>query len=374
MTKKILLIGGGKIGEAIAALLSDTPDFALMVADHSEDALARLKKIHDGVEPRHLDASDYDSIVEAATGKFAILNAGPYFLAPLVAKAASEVESHYLDLTEDVVNTRKVSKLAVGAATAFIPQCGLAPGFISIAANDLASKFDDLDSVQMRVGALPRFPTNAMKYNLTWSTEGVINEYCQPCDAIIDGQLVQTLPMEGLEEFSLDGIRYEAFNTSGGLGSMCKTFESKVNTMNYRSVRYPGHNAIMKVLLEDLNLGKRRDLLKEILESAVPATMQDVVLIFVTVSGHIQGRYLQESYASKIYDSEINGLHLSAIQITTASGILAVLDLLAAGSLPEKGLVRQEDVNLSDFLSNRFGQYFRSENIRSDSHLIDSVQ
>ncbi len=373
MTREILLIGGGKIGEAIAVLLSDVSDFKLAVADHSEVALSRFEE-HHGVSTHLLDASDSGSICRAAAGKYAILNAGPYFLAPLVAKAALEVGGHYLDLTEDVVSTRKVSKLASDAATAIIPQCGLAPGFISIVANDLAAKFDELDSVQMRVGALPRFPTNAMKYNLTWSTEGVINEYCQPCDAIIDGRLVQTLPMEGLEEFSLDGIRYEAFNTSGGLGSMCETYEGRVNTMNYRSVRYPGHNAIMKVLLEDLNLGKRKDLLKEILESAVPATMQDVVLIFVTVSGYIKGRYLQESYASKIYDRNIKGHHMSAIQVTTASGILTVLDLLAGGALPQKGLVHQEDVDLSEFLSNRFGRNFVSDKVRSDSPLIGAAE
>lgn len=155
---------------------------------------------------------------------------------------------------------------------------------------------------------------------------------------------------------------------------MCETYQGRVNTMNYRSVRYPGHNAIMKVLLEDLNLAKRRDLLKEILESAVPATMQDVVLIFVTVSGHIKGRYLQESYASKIYDRSIKGHHMSAIQITTASGILAVLDLLAQGALPQRGLVRQENVDLSEFLSNRFGQNFGSDKVTSNSLLMNAAE
>ena len=91
------------------------------------------------------------------------------------------------------------------------------PGFISIAANDLAGWFDEPHSIQMRVGALPEFPTHALKYDLTWSTDGLINEYCNPCEAIHAGRKIDVLPLEGLENFSLDGVRYEAFNTSGGL-------------------------------------------------------------------------------------------------------------------------------------------------------------
>jgi saccharopine dehydrogenase-like NADP-dependent oxidoreductase len=77
--------------------------------------------------------------------------------------------------------------------------------------------FDELDSVSMRVGALPQFPTGQLKYNLTWSTDGLINEYCNPCDTIHNGRRIEAQPLEGLEEFSLDGVRYEAFNTSGGI-------------------------------------------------------------------------------------------------------------------------------------------------------------
>ncbi len=93
-----------------------------------------------------------------------------------------------------------------------MPQCGLAPGFISIVASHLLKWFEKLDTVRMRVGALPQFPTNALTYNLTWSTDGLINEYCNPCEAIYDGRRIEVLPLEGLEQFSLDGVPYEAFN------------------------------------------------------------------------------------------------------------------------------------------------------------------
>jgi saccharopine dehydrogenase-like NADP-dependent oxidoreductase len=251
-----------------------------------------------------------------------------------------------------------VRKVAERAKVAFAPQCGLAPGFISIAANHLAKKFDSVRSLHMRVGALPQFPANALKYNLTWSTDGLINEYCNPCEAIHDGRAVEMMPLEGLEHFSLDGIDYECFNTSGGLGTLVETLDGKVESLNYKTVRYPGHCAVMKMLLEDLRLRNRRELLKEIMEQSLPITHQDVVLIFVTASGMREGRLTQESYAKKVYAKEIRGELMSAIQITTAAGICAMVDLMFDGQLPQSGFVRQEMCDLEPFLANRFGRHY----------------
>ena len=159
--------------------------------------------------------------------------------------------------------------------------------------------------------------------------------------------------------FSLDGIAYEAFNTSGGLGTLCDSLKGRVENLNYKTVRYPGHRDIVKTLIRDLRLGQRRDILKDVLETAIPMTLQDVVLIFVTVSGMKGGRLTQQTYAKKIYSQVVNGQHLSAIQVTTAAGICAMVDLLVGGKLPQRGFVRQEDASLADFLANRFGRYYQ---------------
>jgi saccharopine dehydrogenase-like NADP-dependent oxidoreductase len=202
------------------------------------------------------------------------------------------------------------------------------------------------------------FPTNALKYNLTWSTDGLINEYCNPCESIRDGRRGEVPALEEVEAFSLDGTEYEAFNTSGGLGTLCDTLEGKVENLNYKTVRYPGHRDIVKMLVRDLRLGMRREIMKDVLETAIPITYQDVVLIFVTVSGWMEGRLTQESYAKKIYSQTVGDRLMSAIQVTTATGICAMCDLLVQGKLPQKGFVRQEEAKLSDFLSNRFGRYY----------------
>ena len=239
-----------------------------------------------------------------------------------------------------------------------MPQCGLAPGFIAIAAHDLYQRFDKVKDVMCRVGALPIYPTNALKYNLTWSTDGLINEYCMPCEAIHDGQLREVLPLEGLENFSLDGVEYECFNTSGGIGTLCDTLQGKVENLNYKTIRYPGHCAIARLLINELGLGTKRAILKEVLETSIPITMQDEVLVFVSVRGW-KGKYLvQENFLRKIYGREVNGELRSAIQITTAAGICGVVDMFAHGKLPKSGLIRQEQVSLSDFMATPFGQYY----------------
>lgn len=355
--KQIVVVGAGKIGSTIADMLAETGDYKVTVVDRSQAALDSLET-GNAVETLKVEISKAGALDAVLAGKFAVLSAAPFHLTTRIAEAAAKAGVHYLDLTEDVASTRIVKELATTAKSAFIPQCGLAPGFISIVANDLAKRFDSLESVRMRVGALPQYPSNALNYNLTWSTDGVINEYCEPCEAIVEGSLVEVPPLEEREEFSLDGITYEAFNTSGGLGTLCETYKGKVRTLNYRTIRYPGHAAIMKALLNDLGLRHRREVLKDILENSLPATMQDVVVIFVTVSGRKGGRLLQESYANKIYSRQMGKMVRSAIQITTASGICAVLDMLANGALPQQGFIRQEDIALDAFLANRFGHNY----------------
>ncbi len=355
--KNIVVIGAGKIGSTIARLLAHSGDYHVTLADRSAEQLAMIEK-HDAISVAQIDISDSAAMVALLTGKFAVLSAAPFHLTIAIAEAASKAGVHYLDLTEDVESTRLVKEIAETANTAFIPQCGLAPGFISIVANDLASRFDTLDSVRMRVGALPQYPSNALNYNLTWSTDGVINEYIEPCEAIVEGQLIKVPALEEREEFSLDGVTYEAFNTSGGLGTLCETLKGKVRTLNYRTIRYPGHAAIMKALLNDLGLRHRREVLKDIFENSLPSTMQDVVIIFVTVSGRKEGRLVQETYANKVYSAVVAGRMMSAIQITTATSICAVLDMLAKGELPAKGFIRQEEIALDAFLKSRFGHHY----------------
>lgn len=351
---RVLVAGAGNIGRAIAWLLGTSPDFTVTVADRDERHLVRV---------RHAATTTVDMADDAALARLAaehdiVVNAAPFHLTERIAIAAVTAGAHYFDLTEDTASSRLVCELGETAAAVVMPQCGLAPGFVSVVAASLAAKFDELRSVSMRVGALPQFPTNALKYNLTWSTDGLVNEYCNPCQAIVDGELLQVAALGDLETFSLDGVTYEAFNTSGGLGTLCDTLLGRVETLNYKTVRYPGHRDVMKLLIGDLRLSRRRDLLKDVLETAIPITYQDVVLVFVTASGRRDGVLTQESYARKIYAGDVAGMAMSAIQLTTAAAACAMVDLVRDGTLPGRGLIRQEDCPLETMLANRYGALY----------------
>jgi len=361
---KVALLGAGHIGQTIARLLHATGDYQVTVIDKSAAALAKLAA--EGIQGSLVDTEDTVALAAALRGQTTVVNALPYHLAITAARLALEAGCHYFDLTEDVAATKEIKRLAEGAKTAFMPQCGLAPGFIGIVAHHLSKGFDSLADVKMRVGALPAFPTNALKYNLTWSVDGLINEYCHPCEAIHDGRAIEALPLEGLEHFSLDGTEYEAFNTSGGLGTLCETLEGRVRNLDYKTVRYPGHRDLMMMLLEDLQLKNDQETLKAIMRKSMPATMQDVVLVFVTVSGMKNGALLQEVFARKIFAQRDGAQPLSAIQITTAAGICAAVDLFREGALPQSGFIRQEQVELPAFLANRFGKaYQQSRQVES---------
>ena len=234
-TKPVLLLGAGKIGFAIALMLERSGDYSVLVADQDPARLAAVAEL--GCETRLIP--DDDALARAIEGRHAVLNALPFHRAIAVAGLCAKAGVHYFDLTEDVASTHAIQALAADARSVLMPQCGLAPGFIGIVGNALARRFDTLLDLRMRVGALPRYPSNSLRYNLTWSTEGLINEYCNPCEAIVDGQLSSVPALEGYETFALDGVEYEAFNTSGGLGTLPATLLGRARNVDYKSVRYP---------------------------------------------------------------------------------------------------------------------------------------
>ena len=359
---RVLLLGAGKIGRMIAHQLCGTGEYELLVADANQEVVERLgKQLDIGVQT--IDATNAGELAQAMEHRDTVISALSYRHNPLIAETALTAGLSYFDLTEDVTTTRRVRAFAEKAKPGqiFMPQCGLAPGFISIVANHLTKKFERLDSVRMRVGALPQFPTGALKYNLTWSTDGLINEYCNPCEAIHDGQRIDVLALEGLEHFSLDGVRYEAFNTSGGLGTLCESLDNEVRELNYKTVRYVGHRDLALMLVRELRLGERREVMKDILEKSLPITFQDVVITFCTVTGWREDQFVQISDARKIYHQEIDGDRWSAIQLTTAAGLSTVVDLHVAGKLPPQGFVAQEQVDFDSFLANRFGRIYDSQ-------------
>ncbi len=360
---RVLVLGAGKIGSLIACLFAEHGSYEVHLGDLT---LERPKHLVEDlglsrVTPCFLDVRHPDAVGSYLTAHpvDAIVSSLPYFCNPTVAGLALGHRIHYFDLTEDVEVTSQIRVLSSGAVQAFMPQSGLAPGFISIVAHDLMSGFETIDTVKMRVGALPVHPSNALKYSLTWSTDGLINEYGNVCYGIEQGEKVPLQALEGHETIELDGLLYEAFNTSGGLGTLADSSVGLVRTMNYKTLRYPGHCEKIHLLMKDLKLNEDRETLKRILERAIPQTLQDVVLTYASVTGTKDGGFFEENYVKKIYPQCIKGRLWSAIQVTTASSLCCVVDVVLNQPDRYHGFVTQESIPLKDFLDNRFGACFR---------------
>ncbi len=367
---KVVILGMGRIGASIARLLHDSGDYQLCLVDKFQSSIDFLD---DDLKKLSItfDVSDKKKLFPLLKKHELVLSACSFNENPQIATTALEAGCSYFDLTEDIQCTKMIIELADRASPGqvFMPQCGLAPGFIGILGYDLSKQFDTLFTLKMRVGALPKFPTNQMLYNLTWSTDGLINEYCNPCEAIKNSQYTQLTPLEGLELFSLDGIEYEAFNTSGGLGTLCNTLVNQVHDLSYKTIRYPGHRLLMTFLFNELRLGeegKRRETLKQIFESSIAVTKQDLVIIMASATGMIDNRLTEMTSVYKMYYQQLHGKTWSAIQLSTASSACVVIDLFFNKKIPQQGFVKQEIVKLSTFLNSPFARFYREAKIKGE--------
>ncbi|OGT31086.1 MAG: saccharopine dehydrogenase [Gammaproteobacteria bacterium RIFCSPHIGHO2_12_FULL_35_23] len=359
---KILVAGAGRIGSLITTLLSQSGDYYIYLIDvNTENSI--INKIQDSLQNVslvQLDVTNQAKLLNFAKEKQvkAVISCLPYYCNVSLAELARSLNINYFDPTEDMQVTEAVKHIAESAHSAFVPQCGLAPGVVGIIADDLMQQFDEIDNIKMRVGALPEHASNTLKYALTWSTDGLINEYGNPCQAVVDGQAMLVKPLGDLETIELDGNTYEAFNTSGGLGSLVELYEGKVRNMNYKTIRYPGHCEKMRFLMRDLKLNNHRDILKKILENSIPKTLQDVVVIYVSVTGKKKGELQEAQYMNKVYPQEVVGQTWSAIQITTASSICVVVDIVMNNPARYQGFVYQEKISFKEFLANRFANFY----------------
>ena len=385
--KSVIVLGAGKVGKSVAELLliAGKGEYRVTICDHNEHHLAeaesnlrRLKtlvKFPVEFASRRLDVSKQDQVREALRGHDYVICMLPFNFVLGIAEMANELGVNYFDVTEDVETTDAVRGIAAGgkARVALVPQCGLAPGYIAIAAYEIARQFKTVHELTLRVGALPQFPTNRLKYNVTWSTAGVVNEYCEPCNVMLDGRRVKVPALEGLEHFSFEGIEYEAAYTSGGVGSLIETLEAEKKTTGetriaYKTIRYPGHFELMKFLLQDLRLGVEhadpgpggvkfdRSLAMGILDNAVARTLQDEVVVFVNGVGiDNAGIRRQINFKRIVRATTMFGRVWPAIELTTAAGVCAMVDLHRQGRLPKTGFIRQEECTLEMFNQSLFG-------------------
>ena len=352
MIKKIAVLGLGKVGSLVATLLSSKFDVEGMDQfDVKEEFSFNISKG---------DVSDEKNIRNFLKDKDAVVSCLPFFLNIKIAEIAVDMGVHYFDLTEDVPTLNAIQKMAKNSKSVLAPQCGLAPGFIGILGAGLYGQFSEIRMVKLRVGALPLHPMGQLGYSFTWSAEGVINEYLNDAEVIHNGHRKMLSSLDDVESININGRQYEAFLTSGGLGTMCETLDGKVDTLNYKTIRYPGHRDGMKLLLYDLLLKEDRKLAQKILNNALPLVDDDIVLVYAAVEGIMDGQLRRKEFSESYRKITLDNKDWRAISWTTACSISTVVDLVSEGKLSNKGFIKQEEIPLDLFMKSEFGSMYET--------------
>jgi saccharopine dehydrogenase (NAD+, L-lysine-forming) len=349
--RTIAVLGLGKVGLLAARLLHDG---GFTVAAY--DARPPKEPLPFPVEA--IDLTRSAAIATMLAGMDAVLSCLPYALNRTIATAAHAAGVHYFDLTEDVPTTRAIQALAPTARAVLAPQCGLAPGFVGIVGAAQVAGLDTCRALRLRVGALPRNPTGLMAYAFNWSPEGVVNEYLNDCEVIEEGVRKTVSSMEWIETVYVEGVQLEAFTTSGGLGTICETFLGRVDNIDYKSMRYPGHMRLMNFFFHELLMRERRALAGEILTHAKPPVDDDIVYVHVSAEGTLDGRLKRTEFVRAYRPRTLVGGRQRAIAWTTSASVTAVIRLVHEGVLPQRGFIRQEEIPLDAFLATPTGRLF----------------
>ena len=366
------IIGAGKIGSTIYELLVSADfGYQVSVADQVErrwnipeenyTKLTITKPTYEG---------DCVQFKEFVKGKSLIINALPYYQNINLYKDCCEFNVPYFDLSEDGSLDNYIKELCQTGLRSHseIPftmrYCGLAPGMSSIVAFDLLKKLSKPQTLKIRVGALSQNADNKLRYYTSWSAEGLVNEYMGDCQVVRRGRQTTVPALCGYEKITIAQHDYECFHTSGGIGTLAKSIESRYNPFgdppstihaDYKTVRRIGHHHYVDFLFNDLQLDQVS--LTEIFKSCIPQTKKDVVIIYATASS--LDKEDEVTYYKVFKPRMINGRYMSAIEYTTAIGLVAMVELFVEKKIPQEGYVKQEDVEWKQALSTKYGYIYR---------------
>ena len=358
---RVLVLGAGRMGLGAAYDLARNSEGVelVTVADVDEGRARAVAETLGGerVRPAQVNVEDHARVVDLMRGHDAALSCVTYFHNLGLARAAVEARTHFCDLggNNTVVDAElTLDEEARGAGVNVVPDCGLAPGMVSVLAAHGAARFEELDEIRIRVGGLPQNPRPPLDYQIVFSLEGVINEYVERARVIRGGELTEVESLTELEslDFTEPFGRMEAFQTSGGTSTLPETFAGRVRELDYKTIRYPGHCERFKLLI-DLGLASGdaveaggvavvpRRLLAELLNRHLPSDEPDLVFIRLEFAGRIAGagaRRLRYDIIDR-FDAQTG---LSAMQRTTAFPASVVAQMLARGQTTRRGALPQE--------------------------------
>lgn len=349
---KIIIFGHGQIGAACGKFIYD-----LFYDTEGPKGLDRFEQWDkfSGQFPVDIDALSVMEIAEKLKAAEAthVIVAMPFNYNEKIAQAACHAECHYIDFTEDDVMADKVQAIYKDSGLMCAVKCGLAPGFINYLGHSLVKDIighytvgGRCTDLMISVGALPRNVNGSSPkdlYNLSWSVDGLVNEYIRPCRIRKNGVSTTYAPLTGLEKVIADGCEYEAAYTSGGIGSLVKEL-GHVHNVAYKTLRYPTHYDYVREAV-GRNHGDFDKIKAEFLR-VFPFNTDDVIVVYAEAKGvNANNTYVRRSYSAHFVG--IDGL--SAIQSTTAGGGIAILEMMLSGAF-KPGIINHADISLDVFM------------------------
>ncbi|MCS6873570.1 MAG: saccharopine dehydrogenase NADP-binding domain-containing protein [Pyrinomonadaceae bacterium] len=351
---KVLVLGAGRMGYGVVYdLLKNSSVDSITIADLLIQKAEKVAGDFKVVKAERIDVSDYGETVRLMQKFDVAISCVDYWHNVQLSEAAIEAKTNFCDLGGNILVVEKQLALndkAKQAGINIVPDCGLAPGMVSILAAHGAKRFDKVESIFIRVGGLPQNPKPPLDYQLTFSVEGLINEYVEPAMIIRDGKILKVDSMTEIESLSFNGFPpLEAFHTSGGASTLPRTFFGKVRNLDYKTIRYKGHCEKFKTMIE-LGLcssetievgGKKfvpREIFTELLRRRLPADEPDVVLVRVDFVGEKPKKHFRYSIIDRF--DPVSGL--SAMMRMTAFPASIIAQMIARGDTSEKGAIPQE--------------------------------
>lgn len=307
------------------------------------------------VDAHHIDVANYSDAVALMSGHDAVISCVNYWYNVSLSRAAIEAGASFCDLGGNnyiVDEQLALDGEARNAGISIIPDCGLAPGMVSILAMHGSAEFDEVDEIHIRVGGLPQHPQPPLDYQLVFSVEGLINEYVEVARVIRNGEITEVPSMTEVEDLEFDGFPpLEAFQTSGGTSTLPDTFLGKIEELDYKTIRYAGHCEKFKTMI-DLGLCSSdeivanyqkvvpRKVFGELLTRNLPADGPDYVLVRLDFAGTKDG--VEKRLRYDIVDKQDEATGLSAMMRTTAFPASIIAQMMAKGDVLSRGALPQE--------------------------------
>lgn len=366
----IVIAGAGGIAEAAGLLLMEWSEIppSLFIGNRTP---AKAKKVAQWImegTTKSCSVEDFHLTEEGLTEEMKyifqkadiLLDCLPGSMAPKMAQFAKDFQMHYANLTEYVAETEAIMALARGAKTGFILQTGLAPGYIDLLAHGLFQQFcndykvDKADKLELKVGALTNHAVAPHYYGFTWSPVGVATEYLKDAIVLRDFKKTSLPSLSERATIIIDGIAYEDDLTSGGAADLPDALSGKVRSLDYKTLRHPGHYAWIEEQLTLLeNTTDTIKSLQEKMETVIPHIEDDQIILYAAVEGKdATGILRRREIAKRIFSQKVGKHQLRAIQTTTATPLVQAAQLLL--ETPQEGLVLQSQIDPIPFLNGNY--------------------